>query len=256
MDSRLVAFERLLNIMDDLREKCPWDKKQTIQTLRKLTIEETYELSDAIIQEDWESIKEELGDIMLHLVFYGKIATEQGQFDVAEMLNTVCEKLISRHPHIYGDVHVADEEEVKRNWEQLKLKEGKTSVLQGVPKGLPSMVKSQRIQDKARQVGFDWDTAEQVMDKVKEELQELERAALSGDKGHVEEELGDVLFAIINYARFQDIDAEKALELSNLKFIRRFQWMENYAREHQKNMQEQTLETLESWWLMSKKVVG
>lgn len=256
MDARLVAFERLLNIMDDLREKCPWDKKQTIQTLRKLTIEETYELSDAIIQEDWKSIKEELGDIMLHLVFYGKIATEQGQFDVAEMLNTVCEKLIFRHPHIYGDVQVADEEEVKRNWEQLKLKEGKTSVLQGVPKGLPSMVKSQRIQDKARQVGFDWDTAEQVMDKVKEELQELESAALSGDKGHVEEELGDVLFAIINYARFKDLDAEKALELSNLKFIRRFQWMENYAREHQKNMQEENLETLESWWQMSKKVVG
>ena len=256
MDARLVAFERLLNIMDELREKCPWDKKQTIETLRKLTIEETYELSDAIIQEDWKSIKEELGDIMLHLVFYGKIATEQGQFDVAEMLNTVCEKLIFRHPHIYGDVQVADEDEVKRNWEQLKLKEGKTSVLQGVPKGLPSMVKSQRIQDKARQVGFDWDTAEQVMDKVKEELQELESAALSGDAGHVEEELGDVLFAIINYARFKDLDAEKALELSNLKFIRRFQWMENYAREHQKNMQEENLETLESWWRMSKKVVG
>lgn len=251
-----MAFERLLNIMDDLREKCPWDKKQTIQSLRKLTIEETYELSDAIIQEDWKGIKEELGDIMLHLVFYGKIATEQEQFDVADMLNSVCDKLIFRHPHIYGDVQVADEEEVKRNWEQLKLKEGKTSVLQGVPKGLPSMVKSQRIQDKARQVGFDWDNADQVMDKVKEELAELESAKASGDIAHTEEELGDVLFAIINYARFLNLDAEKALELSNLKFIRRFQWMENYAREHQKNMQEENLETLESWWQMSKKVVG
>jgi MazG family protein len=256
MDTRLMAFERLLNIMDDLREKCPWDKKQTIQSLRKLTIEETYELSDAIIQEDWKGIQEELGDIMLHLVFYGKIATEQEQFDVADMLNSVCEKLIFRHPHIYGDVQVADEEEVKKNWEQLKLKEGKTSVLQGVPKGLPSMVKSQRIQDKARQVGFDWDNADQVMDKVKEELAELESAKVSGDIVHTEEELGDVLFAIINYARFLNLDAEKALELSNLKFIRRFQWMENYAREHQKNMQEENLETLESWWQMSKKVVG
>lgn len=256
MDTRLMAFERLLNIMDDLREKCPWDKKQTIQSLRKLTIEETYELSDAIIQEDWKGIQEELGDIMLHLVFYGKIATEQEQFDVADMLNSVCEKLIFRHPHIYGNVQVADEEEVKKNWEQLKLKEGKTSVLQGVPKGLPSMVKSQRIQDKARQVGFDWDNADQVMDKVKEELAELESAKASGDIVHTEEELGDVLFAIINYARFLNLDAEKALELSNLKFIRRFQWMENYAREHQKNMQEENLETLESWWQMSKKVVG
>lgn len=256
MDTRLMAFERLLNIMDDLREKCPWDKKQTIQSLRKLTIEETYELSDAIIQEDWKGIQEELGDIMLHLVFYGKIATEQEQFDVADMLNSVCEKLIFRHPHIYGDVQVADEEEVKKNWEQLKLKEGKTSVLQGVPKGLPSMVKSQRIQDKARQVGFDWDNADQVMDKVKEELAELESAKASGDIVHTEEELGDVLFAIINYARFLNLDAEKALELSNLKFIRRFQWMENYAREHQKNMQEENLETLESWWQMSKKVLG
>lgn len=256
MDTRLMAFERLLNIMDDLREKCPWDKKQTIQSLRKLTIEETYELSDAIIQEDWKGIQEELGDIMLHLVFYGKIATEQEQFDVADMLNSVCEKLIFRHPHIYGNVQVADEEEVKKNWEQLKLKEGKTSVLQGVPKGLPSMVKSQRIQDKARQVGFDWDNADQVMDKVKEELAELESAKASGDIVHTEEELGDVLFAIINYARFLNLDAEKALELSNLKFIRRFQWMENYAREHQKNMQEENLETLESWWQKSKKVVG
>lgn len=242
--------------MDDLREKCPWDRKQTIESLRKLTIEETYELSDAIIQEDWKGIKEELGDIMLHMVFYGKIATEKGQFDVADMLNSVCDKLIFRHPHIYGDVQVADEEEVKRNWEQLKLKEGKTSVLQGVPKGLPSVVKSQRIQDKARQVGFDWDHAGQVMDKVHEELEELKSAAASGDMAHTEEELGDVLFAVVNYARFHNIDAEKALELSNLKFMRRFQWMENYAREHQKNMQDENLETLESWWQASKKVVG
>jgi MazG family protein len=256
MDPRLKAFERLLNIMDELREKCPWDKKQTIQSLRKLTIEETYELSDAIIQQDWKAIQEELGDIMLHLVFYSKIADEQQQFDVSGVLNSVCDKLIFRHPHIYGDVEVADEEEVKRNWEQLKLKEGKTSVLQGVPKGLPSLVKSQRIQDKARQVGFDWDCAAQVMDKVKEELAELESAAASGDLQHTEEELGDVLFSVVNYARFHQMDAEKALELSNLKFIRRFQWMEQFAASEGKNMQDENLETLENWWRAAKKVVG
>lgn len=256
MDPRLKAFERLLDIMDELREKCPWDRKQTLQSLRKLTIEETYELSDAIIQEDWKSVKEELGDIMLHLVFYSKIASEQKEFDVTEVLDTVCDKLIFRHPHIYGDVQVADEEEVKRNWEQLKLKEGKTSVLQGVPKGLPSLVKSQRIQDKARQVGFDWDHADQVMEKVQEELTELKEAAASGDASHTEEELGDVLFAVVNYARFHNIDAEKALELSNLKFMRRFQWMEKYALAEHRNMQEESLEVLESWWQKAKKEVG
>src|SRR3954470_22031611 len=191
MDERLVAFERLLHIMDDLREKCPWDKKQTVQTLRKLTIEETYELSDAIISEDWKFIKEELGDLFLHLVFYSKIGKEQGQFDVDDVLNGVCEKLIFRHPHIYGDVIVADEEEVKKNWEKLKLKEGKKSVLEGVPNSLPPITKSQRIQDKVRQVGFDWDNKEQVMEKIMEELTELKEAIDSKNEDEIELEFGD-----------------------------------------------------------------
>lgn len=256
MDSRLKSFERLLNIMDDLREKCPWDQKQTIHSLRKLTVEETYELSDAIIDEDWKGIKEELGDILLHIVFYSKIASEQGQFGVSEMIETVCDKLVFRHPHIYGDVKVADEEEVKKNWEQLKLKEGKKSVLEGVPKGLPSVVKSQRIQDKARQVGFDWNNAGEVMHKVHEELDELKEAHASGDFNHTEEELGDVLFAIINFARFVDVDAEKALELSNRKFIRRFQFMEKRAQEMQVPLNTMKLEEMESLWVEAKGIVG
>lgn len=256
MDPRLKSFERLLNIMDDLREKCPWDQKQTIHSLRKLTVEETYELSDAIIDEDWKGIKEELGDILLHIVFYAKIAKEQEKFGVAEMIDAVCEKLIFRHPHIYGDVKVADEEEVKKNWEQLKLKEGKKSVLEGVPKGLPSVVKSQRIQDKARQVGFDWNNAGEVMRKVHEELDELKEAHASGDFNHTEEELGDVLFAIINFARFVDVDAEKALELSNRKFIRRFQFMEKRAQEMQVPLNTMKLEEMESLWVEAKGIVG
>lgn len=256
MDPRLKSFERLLNIMDDLREKCPWDQKQTIHSLRKLTVEETYELSDAIIDEDWKGIKEELGDILLHIVFYAKIAKEQEKFGVAEMIDAVCEKLIFRHPHIYGDVKVADEEEVKKNWEQLKLKEGKKSVLEGVPKGLPSVVKSQRIQDKARQVGFDWNNAGEVMHKVHEELDELKEAHASGDFNHTEEELGDVLFAIINFARFVDVDAEKALELSNRKFIRRFQFMEERAQEMQVPLNTMKLEEMESLWVEAKGIVG
>jgi XTP/dITP diphosphohydrolase len=256
MDPRLKSFERLLNIMDDLREKCPWDQKQTIHSLRKLTVEETYELSDAIIDEDWKGIKEELGDILLHIVFYAKIAKEQEKFGVAEMIDAVCEKLIFRHPHIYGDVKVADEEEVKKNWEQLKLKEGKKSVLEGVPKGLPSVVKSQRIQDKARQVGFDWNNAGEVMHKVHEELDELKEAHASGDFNHTEEELGDVLFAIINFARFVDVDAEKALELSNRKFIRRFQFMEKRAQEMQVPLNTMKLEEMESLWVEAKGIVG
>jgi XTP/dITP diphosphohydrolase len=256
MDPRLKSFERLLNIMDDLREKCPWDQKQTIHSLRKLTVEETYELSDAIIDEDWKGIKEELGDILLHIVFYAKIAKEQEKFGVAEMIDAVCEKLIFRHPHIYGDVKVADEEEVKKNWEQLKLKEGKKSVLEGVPKGLPSVVKSQRIQDKARQVGFDWNNAGEVMRKVHEELDELKEAHASGDFNHTEEELGDVLFAIINFARFVDVDAEKALELSNRKFIRRFQFMEERAQEMQVPLNTMKLEEMESLWVEAKGIVG
>jgi len=256
MDARLVAFERLLNIMDDLREKCPWDRKQTTESLRKLTIEEVYELSEAIISGDQKGIREELGDVMLHLVFYSKIGAEQGQFDITDVLNTVCDKLIFRHPHIYGDVEVADEEEVKRNWEQLKLKEGKKSVLEGVPNGLPSLVKAQRIQDKARQVGFDWDDPAPVLEKVREEIAELEAAVQGSDQQHIEEELGDSLFALVNYARFLNLDAEKALEISNKKFIRRFKWMEQYAETNALNMSEADLETLDSWWALAKQAVG
>ncbi|MFN8237586.1 MAG: nucleoside triphosphate pyrophosphohydrolase [Chitinophagales bacterium] len=255
MDSRLIAFERLLNIMDDLREKCPWDKKQTIQTLRKLTIEETYELSDAIIKEDWKAVKEELGDLFLHLVFYSKIGKEQNEFDVADVLNAVAEKLIFRHPHIYGDVIVENEEDVKKNWELLKLKEGKQSVLEGVPSGLPALNKSQRIQDKVRSIGFDWDNKEQVMDKVREELGELDEAVASGNQEEIELEFGDVLFALINYSRFIDVDAEKALEKTNLKFMKRFRWMEQYAKEHELDMHNMNLEQLDEIWNKAKETL-
>lgn len=255
MDSRLAAFERLLNIMDDLREKCPWDKKQTIQTLRKLTIEETYELSDAIIKEDWKAVKEELGDLFLHLVFYSKIGKEQNEFDVAEVLNAVAEKLIFRHPHIYGDVVVENEEDVKKNWELLKLKEGKQSVLEGVPAGLPAINKSQRIQDKVRSIGFDWDNKEQVMDKVQEELGELAEAVALRNQEEIELEFGDVLFALINYSRFIDVDAEKALEKTNLKFMKRFRWMEQYAKEHNLDMHNMNLEQLDEIWNKAKETL-
>lgn len=252
MDTRLQAFERLLHIMDDLREKCPWDKKQTIQTLRKLTIEETYELSDAIIQEDWKSIKEELGDLFLHLVFYAKIGDEQEQFDVADVLNAVSEKLIFRHPHIYGDVKVENEEDVKRNWEQLKLKEGKKSVLEGVPNSLPAINKAQRIQDKVRAVGFDWDNKEQVMDKVMEEIGELKEAVELNDEAAIELEFGDVMFAMINYSRFINVDSERALERTNQKFMQRFRWMEQYANEQKLDMHTMNLEQLDEIWNLAK----
>lgn len=252
MDERLKAFERLLNIMDDLREKCPWDKKQTIQTLRKLSIEEVYELSDAIINEDTKGIKEELGDVMLHLVFYSKIASETKEFDIADVLNGICEKLIFRHPHIYSDVVVSGEEEVKQNWEKLKLKEGKKSILEGVPKGLPSMVKAQRIQDKVRQVGFDWEETHQVVDKIHEELNELSQAVQNNDPVEIENEMGDVLFAVINYARLLNLDAEKSLEMTNKKFIRRFQWMEKYAKSQNLNITDVTIKEMEKWWQMAK----
>ncbi len=252
MDTRLEAFERLLHIMDDLREKCPWDKKQTIQTLRKLTIEETYELSDAIIQEDWKSIKEELGDLFLHLVFYSRIGKEQEQFDVADVLNAVSEKLIFRHPHIYGDVKVENEEDVKRNWEQLKLKEGKKSVLEGVPNSLPAINKAQRIQDKVRAVGFDWDNKEQVMDKVMEEIGELKEAVELNDEAAIELEFGDVIFALINYSRFINVDSERALEKTNQKFMQRFRWMEQYANEQQLDMHTMNLEQLDEIWNLAK----
>jgi MazG family protein len=242
------AFDRLVTIMDELREKCPWDKKQTIQTLRQLTIEETYELADAITDNDWKGIKEELGDMMLHLVFYAKIGTEQGKFTLDEMINAVCDKLVARHPHIYGDVQVADEEEVKRNWENLKLKEGKTSVLGGVPKALPAMVKAMRLQEKAKQVGFEWDTKEQVWLKVEEEEQELKEAIAGGDPDKIEDELGDVFFSLINFARFLQVDAENALERTNKKFISRFNKMEQEAMKGGQNLQDMTLEEMDAVW--------
>jgi MazG family protein len=246
-------FLRLIQIMDDLREKCPWDKKQTIQTLRQLTIEETYELTDAITDQDWKGIKEELGDILLHIVFYAKIGAEENKFTLEEVINGVCEKLIYRHPHIYGDVKVNDEEDVKRNWEKLKLKEGKKSVLSGVPKSLPSTVKAMRLQEKAKQVGFEWDTKEQVWDKVEEEQQELKEAIASGNRDHMEDELGDVFFSLINYARFLNLDAENALERTNKKFISRFNKMEVEALNSGKPLQEMTLEEMDAIWNKVKK---
>jgi len=249
MDSRLVAFERLLNIMDDLREKCPWDQKQTMETLRKLTIEETYELADAILEKDSEEIKKEIGDLMLHLVFYAKIGSEQNEFDMADVLNSICEKLIFRHPHIYSDVEVSGEEEVKSNWEKLKLKEGRKSVLEGVPKSLPAMVKANRIQEKARGVGFDWDNKDQVWEKVHEELEELKHEVDSGAPlEKMEDELGDVLFSVINYARFIDIDPESALERTNKKFIKRFQYLEVKAKEQGRDIHDMTLSEMDAIW--------
>jgi MazG family protein len=261
-----AAFDRLVTIMDELREKCPWDKKQTIQTLRQLTIEETYELADAITENDWKSLKEELGDLMLHLVFYAKIGAEQKQFTLDEVINGVCEKLISRHPHIYSDTHVNDEEDVKKNWEKLKLKEGKTSVLSGVPVSLPSMVKAMRLQEKAKQVGFEWDTKEQVWEKVEEEIRELQEAignrqkAIDTEKdeiarlsGHVEDELGDVFFSLVNFARFLQVDAENALERTNKKFIDRFTRMEAEASKEGKYLHDMSLGEMDSIWNRIKK---
>jgi XTP/dITP diphosphohydrolase len=242
------SFARLVEIMDDLREKCPWDKKQTIQTLRQLTIEETYELADAISDNDFKSIKEELGDLLLHIVFYAKIGAEQNHFTLDEVINGICEKLIHRHPHIYSDVKVADDEEVKRNWEKLKLKEGKTSVLSGVPKALPSMVKAMRLQEKAKQVGFEWDTKEQVWEKVEEENKELLEAVLSGDKDKMEDELGDVFFSLVNFARFLQVDAENALERTNKKFISRFTKMETEALKEGKYLHDMSLDEMDAIW--------
>ena len=224
-------FERLVSIMDELREKCPWDKKQTIETLRQLTIEETFELADAITNNDWQSIKEELGDILLHIIFYAKIGNEQNQFTLQEVIDGVCEKLIRRHPHIYSDVVADDEEEVKRNWEKIKLKEGKRSVLSGVPNSLPATVKAMRLQEKAKQSGFEWNNKEQVWEKIEEEKFELLQAVKSGKKEDIEEEIGDLFFSIINYARFVNVDAENALALTNKKFITRFTLMEKWRRQ-------------------------
>jgi XTP/dITP diphosphohydrolase len=252
MNPNATAFLRLVTIMDELREQCPWDKEQTIETLRPLTIEETYELADAITDQNWKGIKEELGDLFLHLVFYARIGSEQQQFSLEEVLQGVCEKLIYRHPHIYGDTQVKDGEEVKRNWEKLKMREGKKSVLGGVPVSLPSMVKATRIQDKARQVGFEWENREDVWKKVEEEQQELQEAISLGNQTHIEEEFGDLLFSLINYARFLDVDPEGALEKTNKKFIYRFQWMEEQASLLGKKLQDMTLGEMDQLWNISK----
>lgn len=251
---KLDAFGRLLDIMDDLREKCPWDKKQTLESLRHLTIEETYELGDAILDNDLQEIKKELGDVLLHIVFYAKIGSETNDFDIADVCHEICEKLISRHPHIYGDVVVADEEEVKRNWEKLKLKEGKKSVLEGVPKSLPALVKASRIQDKVKGVGFDWEESHQVWDKVQEELEELQEEVKSGDQDKIEAEFGDVLFSMINYARFLKVNPEDALERTNKKFIKRFMYLESKAGELGKPIAEMTLAEMDVFWEEAKRL--
>lgn len=247
MDSRLAAFERLLNIMDDLREKCPWDQKQTFETLRNLTIEETYELTDAITKNDLKEIEGEIGDLFLHLVFYCKLGAEQGQFDVTSVLNAICEKLIYRHPHIYGDVTVSGEEEVKANWEKLKLKAGKKSVLEGVPSSLPALVKATRIQEKAKGIGFEWEHRQDVWKKVEEEMSELQ-VEVEANSNHIEEEFGDVLFSLVNYARFIGISPENALAQTNQKFIQRFQLMENLIQEEGMDIRNMNLNQLDTFW--------
>jgi XTP/dITP diphosphohydrolase len=258
--TRADAFLRLLRIMDELREGCPWDRKQTIDSLRNHTIEETYELADAILEEDWQGIREELGDLMLHIVFYSKIGTEQQKFTMTDVINGICEKLIRRHPHIYGDVRVENEEDVKRNWERLKMEEGKKSVLSGVPKALPSLVKAMRLQEKAKQAGFEWDRADQVWDKVKEEEGEMLSALatmeeLAADdpqrepaKAHVEEEFGDLLFSLVNYSRFIGVDAEMALDRTNRKFMDRFQAMEQLASEDGRSLTGMSLQEMDVLW--------
>ncbi|MCU0403278.1 MAG: nucleoside triphosphate pyrophosphohydrolase [Chitinophagaceae bacterium] len=242
------AFNRLVTIMDELREQCPWDKKQTIETLRPLTIEEMYELVDSIAEGDWKGIREELGDLFLHLVFYARIAKEEQQFSLEEVLNGICEKLISRHPHIYGNVQVDDEEDVKRNWEMLKMKEGKSSVLAGVPKGLPALVKAVRMQEKAKKIGFEWENREDVWKKVEEEVKELHEVVDTGDAGKIEDEFGDVLFSLVNYARFIHVDPELALERTNIKFRERFMLMEKIAMERHGDIGNIGLEELDAIW--------
>lgn len=257
MNSRklqLQALDRLLTIMDELRERCPWDKKQTMQSLRHLTIEETYELGDAILDDDKEEIKKELGDLLLHLVFYAKIGSENKDFDIADVANEICDKLVHRHPHIYGDVRVENEEDVKQNWEQLKLKEGKSSVLEGVPRSLPALVKASRIQDKVAGVGFDWESSHQVLDKVKEELAELQEEVESDNKNAIEAEFGDVLFSMINYARFLKISPENALERTNKKFIKRFQYLEKKAKDSNRTLKDMTLAEMDIFWEEAKKL--
>jgi XTP/dITP diphosphohydrolase len=249
---QLAAFNRLLDIMDELREKCPWDKKQTLESLRHLTIEETYELADAILENDLQEVKKELGDVLLHIVFYAKIGSEQNAFDIGDVANSISDKLIHRHPHIYGDVVVESEEDVKRNWEQLKLKEGKSSVLEGVPKNLPAVVKASRIQEKVAGVGFDWEKPEQVWEKVQEELSELNEEIKKDNKEDIEKEFGDVLFSMINYARFIGVNPENALEKTNKKFINRFQYLEKKAKKEGKELADMSLTEMDVYWEKSK----
>ena len=252
-DQQLKAFKRLLNIMDDLREKCPWDQKQTMESLRHLTIEETYELADAILDNDLNEIKNELGDLLLHIVFYSKIGAEKEAFDIADVANAISDKLIDRHPHIYGDIGVENAEEVKQNWEQLKLKEGKKSVLEGVPRSLPAMVKANQIQDKVSGVGFDWENPDQVWQKVQEELSELNAEIKNGDQDKIQSEFGDVLFSIVNYARFIHVNPENALERTNKKFTNRFQYLEQAATLANKTLTEMTLAEMNVFWEEAKK---
>ncbi|HEY9117440.1 MAG TPA: nucleoside triphosphate pyrophosphohydrolase [Roseivirga sp.] len=256
---KLEAFDRLLTIMDELRLNCPWDKKQTLESIRHLTIEETYELSDAILTDNIDEVKKEIGDLMLHMVFYSKIADEKGAFDMADALHSICDKLVHRHPHIYGDVVADDEEAVKANWEKIKLKEkGNTSVLGGVPQSLPALVKAVRIQDKARGVGFDWEKKEQVWEKVEEEIQEFkdefnaETDSIDQEKATLE--FGDLLFSLVNYARFIEIDPEEALERTNLKFIKRFQYLETESKKDGKSIGEMTLAEMDEYWEKAKKL--
>ena len=253
-EDQLKAFDRLLTIMDELREQCPWDKKQTMETLRHLTIEETYELGDAILDQDLEEVKKELGDVLLHMVFYAKIGSEKGAFDIADVCHSICDKLVHRHPHIYGNVEVSNEEDVKRNWENLKLKEGKNSVLEGVPKSLPALVKANRIQEKVAGVGFDWEAPEQVWQKVEEELQEFKAEVDIDNKDAMEDEFGDVLFSLINYARFLKINPENALERTNKKFIKRFQYLEAQAKLINKPLKDMTLAEMDVFWEEAKRL--
>jgi len=253
-ENQLKAFDRLLTIMDELRAQCPWDKKQTLQSLRHLTIEETYELGDAILDNNLNEVKKELGDLLLHIVFYAKIGSETKSFDIADVANEICEKLINRHPHIYGDVKVLDEDDVKRNWENLKLKEGKKSVLEGVPKSLPALVKASRIQDKVAGVGFDWEEPQQVFEKLQEELEELQHEIDENNPDKIESEFGDVLFSMINYARFLKVNPEDALERTNKKFIKRFQYLEEKAKTNNKSLKEMTLAEMDVFWEEAKKL--
>jgi XTP/dITP diphosphohydrolase len=248
MNEMQQQFERLIQIMNELREKCPWDKKQTIESLRHLTIEETYELADAITENDWIGIKEELGDLLLHIVFYAKIGSEKNEFTLEQVIQGVCEKLIVRHPHVYGDVKVENEEEVKQNWEKIKLKEGKRSVLGGVPKTLPSMVKAIRLQEKSQQVGFEWSNTDQVWAKLEEEIAELKEAIASNYQDHIEDEMGDVFFSLVNLSRFLKVNAESALERTNKKFISRFTKMEEHAKMENKFLHDMTLEEMDALW--------